>query len=113
MTLPRTSEALVRDRVNFRIGRIVYLALSRDETVMGFAFPKHERAALVAHDPDTFLMPAQSDERYNWVHVRLEALDEEQLREIVIDAWRMCVPASVARARLDASPGSDQQWPAR
>jgi len=48
MTLPRTSEHLIYDQVKFRIGRIVYLALSRDETVLGFGFPKEERAALVA-----------------------------------------------------------------
>src|SRR2546429_276156 len=46
--LPRSYEALVRDRVRFRVGRLVYLAFSRDETVMGFAFPKEERDALVA-----------------------------------------------------------------
>ena len=43
LTLPRAYEALVRDRVKFRVGRIVYLAFSRDETLMGFGFPKEER----------------------------------------------------------------------
>jgi hypothetical protein len=99
MTLPRTSEALVHDRVKFRVGRIVYLALSRDETTMGFAFPREERQALVAGDPQTFLMPSKSDERYNWVQVRLDEIDDEQLRVIVIDAWRMVVPKSVAKER--------------
>lgn len=99
MTLPRTSEALVHDRVKFRVGRIVYLALSRDETTMGFAFPREERQALVAGDPQTFLMPSKSDERYNWVQVRLDEIDDEQLRAIVIDAWRMVVPKGVAQAR--------------
>ncbi|MDT4944151.1 MAG: hypothetical protein QOH14_884 [Pseudonocardiales bacterium] len=99
-TLPRSYEALVRDRVKFRVGRIVYLALSPDETVMGFAFPREERVALVASEPDTFLMPVRSDERYNWVRVRLAAIDEEQLREIVLDAWRMVVPKRVAAERL-------------
>lgn len=92
LTLPRSYEAVVRDRVKFRVGRIVYLALSRDETLMGFGFPKEERAALVAAEPDKFLMPAPSDERYNWVRVRLAAIDEEEMRELVIEAWRMCVP---------------------
>jgi len=95
-SLPRTEEALVRDRLKFRIGRIVYLALSADETLLGFAFPKEERVALVASEPDTFLMPVRSDERYNWVRVRLAALDEERLREVVTDAWLMCVPKRVA-----------------
>ena len=96
--LPRTSEHLISDRVKFRIGRIVYVALSRDETVMGFGFPKEERAALVASDPEKFLMPERSDERYNWVRVRLAEIDEDELRELITDAWRMCVPKKVAAA---------------
>jgi hypothetical protein len=99
-TLPRSYEAVVRDRVKFRVGRIVYLALSPDETVMGFAFPREERAALVASEPETFLMPVRSDERYNWVRVRLAAIDDEQLGEIVLDARRMVVPKRVAAERL-------------
>ncbi len=95
-TLPRSYEAVVRDRIKFRIGQIVYLAFSRDETVMGFAFPKEERAGLVASEPDKFMLPRPSDMRYNWVHVRLDAIDLVELREIVVDAWRMCVPKSVA-----------------
>jgi hypothetical protein len=98
--LPRSEEALVRDRVKFRVGRIVYLALSRDEQSMGFAFPKEERRALVAAEPDKFFMPVRSDERYNWVQVRLAALDEIELRELVIEAWRMVVPKRVAEEWL-------------
>ncbi|HZG94972.1 MAG TPA: MmcQ/YjbR family DNA-binding protein [Mycobacteriales bacterium] len=100
--LPRSTEALVRDRIKFRIGRYVYLALSRDEELLGFAFPKEERAALVAAEPDKFLMPIPSDERYNWVRVRLAAIDEDELAELVVDAWRMCVPKRVA-AEFDRS----------
>ena len=99
-TLPRSYEALVRDRVKFRVGRIVYLAFSPDETIMGFAFPKEEREALVASEPEKFLMPRTSDLRYHWVEVRLDAIDREEVRELVLDAWRMVVPKSVARERL-------------
>jgi hypothetical protein len=95
-TLPRSSEALVRDRVKFRVGRIVYLAFSRDETEMGFAFPKEEREALVAAEPDKFMMPSRSDLRYRWVEVRLAAIDQAEMRELVLEAWRMVVPKSVA-----------------
>jgi hypothetical protein len=95
-TLPRSYEALVRDRVKFRVGRIVYLAFSRDETLMGFAFPREERAALVEAEPDKFVLPGPSDMRYQWVVVRLDAIDEEEMAEIVLDAWRMVVPKRVA-----------------
>ena len=100
LSLPRSYEALVRDQVKFRVGRIVYLAFSRDETVMGFAFPKEERDLLVASEPEKFQLPRQSDMRYHWVHARLDALDEQEAREIVIDAWRMVVPKRVAAEHL-------------
>ena len=87
---------MVSDRIKFRVGRIVYLAFSRDETVMGLGFPKEERAAMVAAEPDKFMLPGKSDMRYNWVLVRLDAIDLDEMRELVIDAWRMCVPKSVA-----------------
>lgn len=98
--LPRSYEVVVRDRVKFRVGRLVYLAFSRDETLMGFAFPKEERDALIASEPDKFLMPKKSDLRYNWVVVRLAAIDVEEMKEIVLEAWRMVVPKKVAAERL-------------
>jgi hypothetical protein len=100
LSLPRSYEALVRDRVKFRVGRIVYLALSRDETLLGFAFPKEERQALVDSEPNKFLLPRASDLRYNWVVVRLDAIDDVELRELVLDAWRMVVPKRVAAEHL-------------
>jgi len=102
--LPRAYEALVRDRVKFRVGRIVFLAFSGDEQIMGFGFPKDERAALAGAEPDKFLMPLQSDMRYHWLRVRLASIDQAEMEELVLDAWRMCVPKSVAAAHL-ARPG--------
>jgi hypothetical protein len=98
LSLPRTEEKLVRDRTTFRVGRIVYASISPDETLMGFAFPKEERAALVAAEPEKFVMPIPSDERYNWVRLRLAAIDEAEMRELVLEAWRMVVPKRVATA---------------
>jgi hypothetical protein len=100
LSLPRTEEHLIYDQVKFRIGRIVYLALSRDETVLGFAFPKEERAALIASEPDKFSLPRPSDQRYNWVHARMSELELAELHELIRDAWRMVVPKKVAAAHL-------------
>ena len=95
-TLPRSYEAVVRDSIRFRAGRLVYAAFSRDETVLGVGFPKEERAAMVAAEPDKFMLPRQSEMRYNWILVRLDAIDLDELRELMIDGWRMCVPKKVA-----------------
>ena len=100
LSLPRSYEVLVRDRVKFRVGRLVYLAFSRDETLMGFGFPKEEREALVASEPHKFMLPTPSDMRYHWVVVRLAAIDHEEMTELVLDAWRMVVPKRVAAEHL-------------
>jgi hypothetical protein len=96
LSLPRAYEVLVRDRVKFRVGRLVFVGFSRDEALMGFGFPKEERAALVESEPEKFQMPTTSDLRYNWVVARLDRLQPEEMRELVVDAWTMCVPKGVA-----------------
>ena len=90
--LPRAYEAHVRDYVKFRVGRIVFASVSPDESLLGFGFPRDAREALVASDPHKFLMPVPSDMRYQWVRARLAVLDEDELEELIIDAWAMCVP---------------------
>ena len=96
LSLPRVTEAFVHGRVKFRVGQIVWLAFSRDETVLGFAFPKEWREALVASEPEKFQLPGRSDLRFNWAEVRLEAIEWEELQELVLDAWAMVVPKYVS-----------------
>jgi hypothetical protein len=72
-TLPRSYEAFVHGRVKFRVGQIVYLS-----------------------EPDKFLLPRESDLRYNWAVVRLAAIEADEMRDLVVDAWAMVVPKSVA-----------------
>lgn len=100
LSLPRSYEVFVRGQIKFRVGQIVYLAFSRDESLLEFGFPKEMRQALVETEPDKFLLPKPSDMRYNWVVARLDALDEEEMRDLVLDAWRMVVPKHVAREHL-------------
>ncbi|MBI4883384.1 MAG: MmcQ/YjbR family DNA-binding protein [Actinobacteria bacterium] len=105
--LERSYEVTVRDRVKFRVGRIVYLAFSRDEHLMGFAFPKDERAGLVAGEPEKFLLPRAGDMRYNWVVVRLDAIDAIELRELVEEAWSMVVPKRLSNVYFERVIGDE------
>jgi hypothetical protein len=54
--------------------------------------------ALVDSEPDKFTLSSQSDLRYNWVVVRLAAIDAPELRDLVVDAWAIVVPKGVAAA---------------
>ena len=96
LALPRTEEHLIRDYVKFRVGRIVYAAVSPDETILGFGFPREERPALIAAEPHRFLLERRSDERYNWIDARIATLSLDEAREFVTDAWLMVVPKRVA-----------------
>ena len=102
--LERSYHVYIRGKLKFRVGQIVYVAFSPDESVMGFAFPKEERAALVASEPHKFQMPSPSEMRFNWVHAHLAALDRTEARELVVDAWRMVVPNKLSRAYDLAHP---------
>jgi hypothetical protein len=114
LALPRTEEAVVRDRVKFRVGRIVYVALSQDELTMGCGFPSEERAALVAAEPAKFFMPIPSELRYQWIEVYLTAIDAAEMRELVTDAWCMVVPKRVSAEHLGGvrHPGRPADRPA-
>jgi hypothetical protein len=98
--LPRSYEVFVRGRVKFRVKQIVYLSFSKDETLMGFAFPREERQMLIETEPDKFMHPRPSDMRFNWVIGRLEKLSRREMEEYVFDAWRMVVPKGVAAELL-------------
>jgi hypothetical protein len=101
LALPRTEEHLIRDRVKFRVGKIVYVAISSDETIMGFAFPREERAAMIAAEPDRFFLDRRSDQRFNWIDGYMALIDPAEMREFVTEAWRMVVPKRVAAGHLE------------
>ncbi len=92
LALPRVYEREVRGRWKLKVKQIVFVAFSRDETQMGFGFPKTERDGLVASDPGTFFLPGTADLRYQWVCAHLDRLGDDEMRELVTDAWRMCTP---------------------
>jgi len=93
LALPRAREQLVGGRAKLKVKQYVFCAFSRDEASMGFGFPREERQSLIESDPLTYFWPPPGDLRYQWVCARLERLDSELMTELVVDAWRMCVPA--------------------
>ena len=96
----RSYVAVVHGRIKLRVKQIVYVAFSRDERTMGFGFPKDDRPALVASDPERFFMPRPSDMRFHWVETRLDKLEVDEMQEFVLDAWGMVVPKFLFRDRL-------------
>ena len=94
--LPRSHEAFVRGQIKFRIGAIVYLSIAPDGSRMGCGWPKTWREVAVEAEPEKFSLPDEVDMRFNWIHVSLEAIDDEEMRDLVEDAWGRAVPRYVA-----------------
>ena len=61
-----------------------------------------EREALLQGQPDAFFSTPHYD-GYPYVLVRLEAVDPEELAELIEDAWRVRAPKRVVKA-YDAEP---------
>lgn len=95
LSLPRVYEALVQDRVKFRVGRTVILSLSPDETVLGFGYSREEREAFIASAPEKFFLPLPSDMRYNWMRLWLAKVERDELWELIVNAWQGTVPKAV------------------
>lgn len=93
LALPRAYEQLTGGRWKLKVRQLVFVAFSRDEERFGFGFPREERDALIASAPDAFFLPPARDLRYQWVCGHLAAISDEEMAELVTDAWRMCVPA--------------------
>ena len=98
LTLPRTTEEMVRGRLKLRVGRVAYVSISPNGALMRSAFPKEWRDALVDSEPDKYVPPDECELRYNRVLVRLAAIDAVEMQELVLDAWAMVVPKGVAEA---------------
>jgi hypothetical protein len=110
LALPRTHEAFIGHRWKLKVRQLVYVAFARDETAMGFGYPKDGRDGLIASDPETFFLPPTSDLRYQWVCAHLARLDETEMGELVTDAWRMCVPQMLHDLPEQPAPVAAAWW---
>jgi hypothetical protein len=111
LALPRTYEFFTGGRFKLKVRQIVYAAFSRDETRMGFGYPRDARDGLIESDPATFFLPPARDLRYQWVCARLDRLEPDEMRELVTDAWRMCTP-QMLHDLPDLDPPTAAAWAA-
>jgi hypothetical protein len=111
LALPRTYEFFTGGRYKLKVRQIVYVGFSKDETLMGFGYPKDARDGLIEAEPETFFLPPARDLRYQWVCAHLDRLDPVEMRELVTDAWRMCTP-QMLHDLPDLAPPAAAAWAA-
>ena len=100
--LPGASEVMVAEwgHPTFRVNNKMFAAGSPDGPTMSVKASKEEQAELVAARPETFAVAAYVG-RYGWVEVQLPRVDVEELRELLIEAWRRTAPKRLLKELPD------------
>ena len=102
-SLPEAEERETWGHPTFRVRDKMFATMSDDGRQATVKATKEEQAALVAAAPETFGIPAYVG-RHGWVSIQLATVDQAELRELVVEAWRQTAPRRLVTA-YDAGPG--------
>jgi hypothetical protein len=108
LSLPETTEKPWYGSPGFRVRDKGFLRL-RDEAEGGlvvFVADEGEKEALLASDPTKFFTTPHYD-GHAIVLVQLDAIDEDELAELITESWRLKAPKRVLQAYDEAHPGPD------
>ena len=93
LALPETTEKPSYGTPGFRVKDKLFLRIRSDEegALVVFVADLGEKEALLASDPTVFFTTPHYD-GFPSVLVRLEAVDLDELGELITDAWRVRAP---------------------
>lgn len=97
--LPEVTERPAWGMTCYRIRDKIFTSMDPDDpSVVGVAVDKGEREALLAAEPGKYFVKAGHDDNYAWMRVRLAAVDDAEMRELLEDAWRLKAPKRLVKA---------------
>jgi hypothetical protein len=91
--MPEAEEKAHFERASFRVRNKIFATLSEDETEAVLKLTVEEQTALVAADPETFFLVGWNQQ--GWIGVKLARVDAEEMRQLLISAWRNIAPKRV------------------
>ena len=89
--LPGAEESTSYGTPALKVRKKLFARLREEGDVLVVKVDRDERAALIESEPDVYYVTTHY-ENYGYVLVRLEAVERDQLREILIDSWRLAAP---------------------
>lgn len=103
---PETTEGTSYGTPAFRIRKAFFVRLREDEDTLVVKAGQHLRAALLAQgDPPFHTTPHYDSPDSSYVLVRLAAISEAELRDVLTDAWLIDAPPKLAdRRRANSDP---------
>lgn len=86
----------------FRVGEKIFAMGTPDGAHVSLKASKEDQTELIAAAPGTF-SPAPYVGRFGWVRVALEAVDPDELSELLTEAWRRTAPRRQVKAFDEAA----------
>ena len=96
LSLPQTEEKETWNQPTFRVGGKIFAWLGKPNRPAGVKVLQEEREELLASDPEKFFMVAE-DTKGPWMRLNLDIIDEDEMLELLTDAWRNVAPKRVAK----------------
>jgi hypothetical protein len=96
--LPGGHEVMVEEwgHPTLRVGAKMFASGSPDSDTLSVKATREDQTALIAGDPKTFSI-APYVGRFGWVLVNLSTVDAAELRELVVEAWRLTAPKKLIK----------------
>ena len=75
----------------FKVRKKGFAYLSEDSTTVLLKALREEQEAMVAEDAEVYTASWVSG-RFGWLQVEIAGADDDELRELAIEAWRLTAP---------------------
>lgn len=98
LALPGGEEVMVAQwgHPTLRVNGKMFASGTPGGPTMSVKATKEEQASLLAASPDVY-SSAPYVGRFGWVNVVLSEVDADELRELIIDAWRRTAPKKLVK----------------
>jgi hypothetical protein len=109
MALPEADEIVTWETdITFRVRHKIFAIGGEGSTSVSIKATPATQADLIDQAPETF-HPSAYVGRFGWVTADLERIDDDLLRTLLLEAWRLTAPKRLAASY--AGPGSSADAP--
>jgi hypothetical protein len=105
LALPEAEEVFVAEwgHPTLRVRGKMFAAGAPESPTMSMKADKADQAELVAERPEVFAV-ARYTGRYGWIQVSLAGIGADELRELLVEAWRRTAPKRLVATYDSANP---------
>jgi hypothetical protein len=98
LALPDVEEGTAYGTPAWRVRKKLFARLREDQETVAVRVDRGERELLLGAEPEVFSI-TEHYRPYAWMLVRVAAIPEDELAEVLEDSWRRAAPKRLVRER--------------